>query len=72
MDPRLKDSIREAERVSKENAERLDRIETLLVGIYKLIRSTNEAVVRKFGAEKVKNTAHAVATKIEKELEDKK
>ena len=72
MDPRLKDSIREAERVAKENAERLDRLEELMVGMYKLIRSTNEAAVRKFGGEKVKNTAQAVATKIEKELEEKK
>lgn len=64
MDPRTRDAIRQIPEELTELKERLDSLEELSIGIYKLVRSTNEAIVRKYG--KDKNTAAKVAEEIEK------
>lgn len=70
MDPRTRDAIRQIPEELEELRNRLDAVEELSIGIYKLVRSTNESVVRKYG--KGKNTAAKVAKEVEKIIPKKK
>jgi len=48
MDPRSKDSIRAIEAKQKEIEKTLEVVLDTLAMMYKLVRSTNESVVRKY------------------------
>ena len=63
MDPRSKDSIRAIEAKQLEIEITLEVIIDTLAVIYKLVRSTNESTVRKYGGGK-KNTVAKVVDKI--------
>lgn len=60
LDPRTRDAIREIPGELEDMNKRIEALEELCVGIYKLARSTNESIVRKYGDGK-KNTAQKVA-----------
>jgi len=62
MDPRTKDAIRSFPIVLKTLNERVTACEEVLEKIYKLTRSTNESIVRKYGGGK-KNTAAQIKGK---------
>lgn len=60
LDPRTRDAIRAVPKELKELRQAVDELSVLTESIYKLTRSTNESVVRKYGGGK-KNTAKKVA-----------
>lgn len=60
LDPRTRDAIREIPDELSELREKIESLEELMVSVYKLTRSTNESVVRKYGDGK-KNTVQKVA-----------
>lgn len=68
MDPRTRDAIRQIPEELKSLKERVTALEELCDGIFRLARSTNESVVRKYGE---KNTAKKVVKKIKKAVKGK-
>lgn len=63
LDPRTKDAIRSIPEALKQLDERLSALEELVGTVYKLTRSTNESVVRKYGGGK-KNTVAKIKEKV--------
>lgn len=61
MDPRTRDAIRRIPKALDDMQSQIDAMEEVVIGIYKLTRSTNESVVRKYGK---KNTVKKVAKKL--------
>lgn len=70
LDPRTRDAIRAIPKELKELKEAIEALSVLTESIYRLTRSTNESVVRKYGKGK-KNTATKVAKKVAKKVKGK-
>lgn len=62
MDPRTKDAIRRIPEELEDMRKQVEALEELCIGIFKVTKSTNESVVRKYG--KGENTVDKVAKKL--------